>query len=96
MFLLVANVFLGIVLLGCDWAFATSADTCAWYLHRLSIWSSILLWLKQAVVINALCHTVKEINALCTARLLIGWKQKEVPGTTEQSLAVSKSVLGGC
>lgn len=47
-------------------------------------------------MINALCHPVKEINAICIACFLIRWKQKEVPGTAKHSLAVSKSILGGC
>jgi len=62
----------------------------------LSIKSGILLWLQQAVVINVLCRIVKEIIVLCIACYLIRWRQKEVSGTAEQSLAVSKNMLCGC
>lgn len=54
------------------------------------------MWLQQVVVINALFHIVKEIIVQCIACFLIRWRQKEVPDTAEQSLAVSKNMLCGC
>lgn len=53
------------------------------------------MWLQQAVVINVLFCIVKEIIVQCIACFLIRWRQKEVPGTAEQSLAVSKNMLLG-